>query len=276
MVKLSAFVCAHNEEKRIAGCLEHLGFCDEIVVVADRCTDRTEAIARDLGARVISGIFPLEGDGRSVGAAACLGDWILEIDADEEVGPALAAEIRSLLLRLPEGDWFSLPVDNYIGDRLVRYGWGGSFGASEVTRLYRRGVKAWGMERVDPAVRFIGLPGVSLRNAVAHRVEDDMSGMLRRLDRNTRLRAQDLAERGLRHGLWRNAFRGAARFFDCYVVRCGFREGNWGVMIALCAALYPFLSALRSRLEFLGGANMQIASASTVLTMPVAQLRAPN
>ena len=71
MVKLSAFVCAHNEEKRLPACLERLSFCDEIIVVADRCTDRTEAVAREMGARVLSGIFPLEGDRRTVGAAAC-------------------------------------------------------------------------------------------------------------------------------------------------------------------------------------------------------------
>ncbi|MEI6281625.1 MAG: glycosyltransferase family 2 protein [Alphaproteobacteria bacterium] len=250
MVKLSAFVCAHNEEKRLPACLERLSFCDEIIVVADRCTDRTEAVAREMGARVLSGIFPLEGDRRTVGAAACLGDWILEIDADEEVGPALAAEIKELLSKPHQGDWFTLPVDNYIGERLVRHGWGGSFGTSAVTRLYRRGVKAWGQERVHPTVRFIGTGGVPLINPLRHKVDEDISDMLNRLDRYTRLRAQDLAERGVQQSLWSNAFRGVRRFYKCYVSREGYREGNWGVMIALCAAIYPFLSVLRSRLEF--------------------------
>ena len=93
MSKLSALVCVRNEEARLAACLQRLAFCDEVVVVADRCTDRSEIVARELGATVISGIWPLEGQRRAAGAAACTGDWILEIDADEEVGPDLAREI---------------------------------------------------------------------------------------------------------------------------------------------------------------------------------------
>lgn len=275
MIKLSAFVCAHNEEARIAACLERLAFCDEIVVVADRCTDRTEMIARDMGVRVVTGIFPLEGDRRAVGAATCRGDWILEIDADEEVGLDLSMEIRALVSSSPRGDWFSLPVDNYIGERLVRYGWGGSFGASAVTRLYRRGVKAWGQERVHPTVRFIGVGGAPLRHPLRHKVDDDISDMLRRLDRYTKLRAQDLADRGVRQGLWSNAFRGVRRFFKCYVTRKGYREGNWGVIIALMAAVYPFLSVVRARLECPQGAAAEKAS-SKVLVLPTVgqQIRA--
>jgi glycosyltransferase involved in cell wall biosynthesis len=274
MVKLSAFVCAHNEEARIAACLERLSFCDEVVVVADRCTDRTEMIARELGARVVTGIFPLEGDRRAVGAATCQGDWILEIDADEEVGLDLAMEIRSLVCSSPQGDWFSVPVDNYIGKRLVRHGWGGSFGTSAVTRLYRRGVKAWGEERVHPTVRFIGVRGAPLSHPLRHKVDDDISDMLQRLDRYTRLRAQDLADRGLRQSLWSNAFRGVRRFYKCYVTRQGYREGEWGVIIALMAALYPFLSVLRSRLEHTQSPTANPASTVVALPTPGQQVRA--
>jgi glycosyltransferase involved in cell wall biosynthesis len=249
MVKLSALVCVRNEEARLAACLRRLSFCDEIVVVADRCADRSEAIAREMGAVVISGIWPLEGQRRAAGAAACSGDWILEIDADEEVGEQLALEIRARLLHAPPGDFVSVPVDNFIGDRLVRHGWGGSFGTSAVTRLFKRGVKTWGNERVHPTVRFTGTAGASLTHPLQHRVDDNISDMWARLDRYSRLRAQDLADAGKRPGLWSNAFRGLRRFYKCYVTRKGYREGDWGVIIALCAALYPMLSALRVRLE---------------------------
>jgi glycosyltransferase involved in cell wall biosynthesis len=73
-VKLSALVCAHNDEARLADCLRRLDFCDEIVVVADRCTDRTQEIARQFGARVIDGIFQLESQRKAAGVAACLGE----------------------------------------------------------------------------------------------------------------------------------------------------------------------------------------------------------
>lgn len=249
MTKLSALVCAHNEEARLAGCLQRLRFCDQIVVVADRCTDRTEAIAREFGATVISGIFPLEGPRRASGHAACRGDWVLEIDADEEVGPDLACEIQGVVAGEDGFDHFSLPVDNYVGRRLVRHGWGGSFGVSAVTRLYRRGAKTWGNERLHPSVKITGRAGPRLAAPIVHKVDDDVSDMLLRLDRYSRLRALDLRDAGKRPGLVDNGFRGVRRFWKCYVARKGYREGGWGVLIALCAALYPILSVLRARLE---------------------------
>lgn len=246
---LSVFVCARNEAARLPACLGHLRFADEIVVLLDRSTDDSAAIARVLADRVIEGEFALEGPRRAVAQAACRGDWVLEIDADEIVTPELAAEIRELLAAGPRGDWFLMPLDNYIGERRVRHGWGGSFGTSAVARLYRRGSKAWGMEQVHPKARLLGKSGGRLRHPIRHEVDTDVSDMLRRLDRYTRLNASDLQAGRRRHGLVSHAFRGFRRFWKCYVTRRGYREGDWGVMIALMAALYPVLSELRARLE---------------------------
>ncbi|MBQ1541695.1 glycosyl transferase [Caulobacter sp. CCUG 60055] len=247
MVKLSGLVCAHNEEARLTACLERLAFCDEIVVVADRCTDRTEQIARRHGARVVSGIFPVEGRRKEAGVAACRGEWIFELDADEHVPPRLAQEIRLTIAARGAADWYQVPVDNYVGDRLVRDGWGGSFGCSSVARLFRKGVKTWKHERVHPGTSFHGVYGGKLETAIAHKVDDDIADMIQRLSRYTALRAQDLAEGGKIKGIGDDLFRGIRRFFKCYVSRKGYREGEYGVLIALMAALYPILSNLRAR-----------------------------
>jgi len=247
MPVLSGLVCAHNEEGRIAECLANLAFCDEVVVVADRCTDRTEAIARQMGARVISGIFPIEGLRKAAGVAACNGQWILEIDADEAVPPALAKEIRTVLESGRDGDWYQVPVDNFIGERLVRHGWGGSFGASSVARLFRKGTKSWKSERVHPGTQFQGLYGGKLRYAILHKVDDNIEDMYERLIRYTTLRGQDLAESGKIKGLWNDGFRGIRRFFKCYLSRKGYREGDMGFLIAVMAGLYPLLSNFRAR-----------------------------
>lgn len=247
MPVLSGLVCAHNEEERIAECLANLAFCDEVVVIADRCTDRTEAIARQMGARVISGIFPIEGLRKAAGVAACNGQWILEIDADEGVPPALAKEIRTVLASGRAGDWYQVPVDNFIGERLVRHGWGGSFGASSVARLFRKGAKSWKSERVHPGTQFQGLYGGKLRSAILHKVDDNIEDMYQRLIRYTTLRGQDLAESGKIKGLWNDGFRGIRRFFKCYLSRKGYREGDLGFLIAVMAGLYPLLSNFRAR-----------------------------
>ena len=77
---VSVIVCAHNEEGRLADCLAGLAFCDEVIVVADRCTDDTEIIARRFGAKVVPGIFPVEGLRKQAGVDACAGEWIFEVE----------------------------------------------------------------------------------------------------------------------------------------------------------------------------------------------------
>ena len=264
-VQLSAVICVHNEEARLEGCLRRLSFADEIVVLLDRCTDRSEMIARRYARQVIKGEFPIEGARKAAVVAAATGEWIIEVDADEQISPALAQEIRGRIARKPVESYFQVPVDNYIGRRLVRYGWGGSFGTSSVARLYRHGCKHWGDERLHPTVNFDGVGGPKLINPIRHEVDDDISDMIRRLDRYTRLRALDLLDQGRVGGVAENAFRGLRRFLKCYISRKGYREGGWGVLIALMAGLYPLLSTLRARLESQPATDL---AAADILAMP--------
>ncbi|HXO03793.1 MAG TPA: glycosyltransferase family 2 protein [Stellaceae bacterium] len=245
---ISAVVVVHNEETQLADCLETLGFCDELVVVLDRCTDKSKEIARRFTSRIIEGAWEREGPRRHAGIDACTGAWVLEVDADERVPPALAEEIR----RVAEHSaafWHLVPVDNYIGDRLVRYGWGASFGKGAFAGFYRHGAKRWGSQRVHPEVTLSGSQGPMLQARLIHRVDRNISDMLARLDRYTTARAQDLRESGNIGSYRRNVRRIFSRFWKCYVARRGYREGPYGFLIALCAGLYPILSYLKARLE---------------------------
>ena len=248
MAKLSVVLCVHNEERRLGRCLDALGFADEIVVVLDRCTDRSEAIAEAYGAVLINGIFPLEGPRRAAGQQAASGDWILELDADEIVTPDLAGQVLGALDD-PAIGWRKVPVDNYVGERLIRHGWGGAFGTTLAARLYRRGVKRGGGERVHPGVTFDAAQGPSLTAGLRHQFGENVSDVIARLDRYTGLKAQDLREHGGKTGVADNARRGLQRFLKCYFKRGGWREGGWGLLISLMAGLYPLISALRVQLE---------------------------
>jgi glycosyltransferase involved in cell wall biosynthesis len=247
-IRLSAVVVVRDEEDQLADCLSGLGFADEIVVVLDRCRDRSAEIARRFSDRLVEGAWEREGARRRAGIDVCHGDWIFEIDADERVTPALAAEIEWVAAGSPCA-WHLVPVDNYIGTRLVRHGWGAAFGRSAHAALFRKGVKEWGDQRVHPQVTLSGVAGFRLSAPIVHLVDRDISGMLHRLDRYTSLRAQDLRDSGDIGGYGRNLRRMVSRFCKCYIARRGYREGPYGFLIALCAALYPILSYLKARLE---------------------------
>jgi glycosyltransferase involved in cell wall biosynthesis len=246
-VKLSALVCAHNDEARLANCLRALEFCDEIVVVADRCTDRSQDIARQYGARVIDGIFPMESQRKAAGVAACLGEWVLEIEPGELVDATLAYEVRAAIHGRPGGDWFDVPAHNFVDGALVRRGWGPGLGDIMTARLYRQRVKRWKAGRIDPAVMLEGRFAGELESPIRRDATADVGQMMARLDRVSALRAQDLADSGETGGLMSDVARGLGRFWASYVWRQGLREGELGFLIALMAGLDAVLSGVRAR-----------------------------
>lgn len=248
-MRLSALVVARNEEARLPACLATLGFADEVVVVLDRSTDASAELARAAGARVLEGDWALEGDRRNAGIAACTGDWILEVDADERVPPGLANDIRHVIAVSPDA-FHRIRIDNYVGERLILHGWGGSFGTTLKPILFRKGAKHWRAQRVHPGLDWTGREGERLTaHGIRHEVDRDISDMLRRLDRYSSAKAADLLEAGDIGTLGNNLRRFVSRTFKCLVGRKGYKEGGWGVLIALCAGLFPLLSHLKARLE---------------------------
>lgn len=247
MTKLSALVVVHNEEAQLAACLERLTGADEIVVVLDKCSDGSKAIAESFGARLVEGTWELEGPRRNTGIEACSGDWILEVDADERVPADLLAEIRAAVAGRDSG-YFYVPFNNFIGRRLIRHGWGAYAGKAWAPCLFARGCKVWGPQRLHPEVRLSGPKG-HMATPIDHLVDRDVTDMIRRLNSYTSARALDLRDSGNIGSLAGNLRRMVSRFLKSFIGRKGYREGHWGLLIALFAALYPLLSYLKARLE---------------------------
>lgn len=247
-MKLSALIVARNEEARLPACLAAVSFADEIVVVLDRTTDGSRIVAEKHGAKIVEGAWAVEGDRRNTGIAECAGPWILEIDADERVPAELAAEIRNVVAQ-SQAARHLIPVDNYIGERMVRYGWGASFGKNAYPGLFRKGTKIWGRERVHPSLKFEGMEGAPLRARLIHHVDRNLSDTIKRLDRYTSARAADLREKGDPDPTSRYVRRFFSRFWKCYVARKGYREGGYGLVLAAMAGLYPLVSHLKAKYE---------------------------
>ena len=249
-IRLSAVISVHNEEAQLADCLECLTFADEIVVLLDKCTDGSGAIARRFTERVIDGAWGIEGERRNAGIKACRGDWVFEIDADERVPEALGREIADTVRTTPF-DWHEILVDNYIGGKLVRWGWGASYGKAAYPGLFRKGVKTWGNKRVHPPLDWASgaRKGPPLTHRLGHLVDRNISDMIRRLDNYSTARAEDLRDSGDIGTMRANVRRIFSRFIKCYFFRKGYREGGYGFLIALFASLFPVLSHLKAKLE---------------------------
>jgi glycosyltransferase involved in cell wall biosynthesis len=242
---LSALVVARNEEKQLAECLESLRFADEIVVVLDRTTDRSAEIARRFGARVVEGAWPLEGERRSAAVAQCRGQWVVEVDADERATPALAAEIRQAIAAAGDA-YYLIPIANHVGGKLIRYGWGAYNGAAMRAALYRPGGKRWGKGRVHPPVSYTGEKR-RLENPLDHYVDRDLSDMFRRLNSYSDAAALDAIDRNQIPRLVPSLRRIFSRGWKSYVARRGYREGAYGIALALFSALYPIMTYVKAK-----------------------------
>lgn len=247
---LSILVVAHNEAEQLADCLARLGFASQLVVVLDRCTDGSYEIAKAAGAKIIQGAWPLEGPRRNAGIAACDSQWILEVDADERVPAALAQEVCTVIATAEPG-YFLIKFDNYIGARLVRHGWGAYNGASAGPRLFSKGAKIWGDQLIHPRIELRGKRR-RLNTPIDHFVDRDISDMIARFDRYTAARAKDLRASGEPGSLAGNIRRIFSRFWKSYVGRRGYREGLYGLLLALFSAAYPLVSYIRAKLEETG------------------------
>lgn len=246
MSNLSALVVVHNEEAILDDCLARLSFADEIVLVADRCTDETVAIAKRHNAKIIEGAWEIEGVRRTLGIEACSCLWILEVDADEWIETDLAEEI-AIAVEKNEDDFFFTPIHNYVYGRYIRYGWMAALAPDLRGSLFRKGHKIWGMERVHPNVSFSGTRGADLIGGVRHNFAKDISTLMQRFNRNTSLGAEDIAGRKNDRLTTTMARKILSRFWKCYIARKGYKEGGLGFIISFLSALYPLVAHLKAR-----------------------------
>ena len=244
MVKISALVVVHNEENQINSCLESLVFADELVVILDSCTDGSKDIIKKFTTKYYLGDWPIEGDRRNFGINKCSNDWILEIDADERVSNELKEEILNVINE-SKYDWHQIEVNNFIKNKLVKYGWGAYFGKSAYAGLFKRGVKVWGRQRVHPQINLSGKRGKNLKNRLTHYYCSDISDLLKKLDSYSNARALDLKHENSNESLSKNIRRIFSRFWKCFFLRKGFKEGKFGFLIAIVAGLYPLISYLK-------------------------------
>lgn len=248
---ITAFLCAKDEEAQLRDAVETALWCDEVLVwVPKSSSDNTLKIAQQLAkkhknVRAVEHNFPWEVKCRNEGIAASKGEWVLMLDADERVSQALAQEIRDVITH-GKADYYRIPFDNYVGNRLVRYGWGAHFGVTSTAKLFRKGARVFKQGEVHPSSTFIGTEGPRLQHRMVHYMLKDMSHMFQLLNYYSSMHARSLAlQNDPKETLGRNIRRVFSRFLKCYVQKKGYKEGLYGFAVAMCAGLYPLFSYLK-------------------------------
>jgi glycosyltransferase involved in cell wall biosynthesis len=227
--RLSLIVITKNEEAAIARCLESAKFADEIVVVDYASTDRTAEIARALGARVnVTADWPGFGPQKNRALAMAAGDWVLSLDADEWIEPALAAEITATIARADAADGYEIPRRSRFCGKIVRHGdWRGD----RVLRLFRKAHGRFSDDRVHERVIVDGRIA-RLVSPLEHDSITDPADAAAKIDRYAAAAAEKLAAEGKASSAAKATIRGWAAFLRGYLLRLGFLDGLTGFRVA--------------------------------------------
>jgi glycosyltransferase involved in cell wall biosynthesis len=231
---LSAIVITRNEEANIAACLASLAFCGEIIVVDNASTDRTAEIARAAGARVHhTPDWPGFGPQKNRALALATRDWVLAIDADERVTPALQGEILAVVranAQAPQA-WDMPRRSSYCGQYMAHSGWY----PDRVTRLFRRGSARFSDDLVHERVVHAGAAG-HLGSDLLHESIPDFETVLRKMDSYSTAGALRMQAEGRRGSPGQAVARGLWAFVRTYVLQRGFLDGRMGFALAVSNA----------------------------------------
>ena len=237
MPKLSVTIITKNEAADIGAALASVAWADEIVVVDSHSTDETVAIAQQHTARVVVRDWPGYIAQKNSAASMAAHDWILSLDADERVTPALASEIRAIIAAEPREAAYRIPrVTWHLGRWIRTTDWYPDY----QLRLYDRRAAEWTGAYVHEAVTARGAVG-QLRGELQHYAYRDIADHLETIDRYTTLAARQMHDAGRRAGILDIVAHPPLAFLRNYVARGGFRDGAIGFIISRMNAYYVFL-----------------------------------
>ena len=237
MLPLSVFIITQNEADRIGDVIGAVrDLTDDLVVVDSGSTDGTQAVAADLGARVIHHPWPGYGPQKRFAEDQCRHRWLLNLDADEVVAPALAAEIRALFAAgEPDRDAYRLRIaELFPGEREphpLAY-------SLAPVRLYRKDRGRYSPSPVHDRVDLV--PGARVRTlagTVHHRSVRSLGDQIDKLNRYSDEQAADLEQRGVAIPTWRLFVELPAAFLKAYVGRRHLVRGTYGFLTAMNYAI---------------------------------------
>lgn len=238
-LKLSVALITKNEEANLGRTLQSVRWADEIVIVDCGSTDRTEEIAQEFGARFFLEEWKGFGAQKNSALEKCTGDWVLALDADEEVSVELAREIQALLSGAPECDGYFLPRRNFFLGRWMQHG---GYWPDEKLRLFRRGAAAFEERAVHETAHCAGRRG-TLQGWLIHHAYPTLEEYLEHMNRYSTLGAQQAMAKGKTSRSWAgfvwNVYLTPVATFEYnYFLRLGFLDGREGLLQHLYHSVY--------------------------------------
>jgi glycosyltransferase involved in cell wall biosynthesis len=228
---LSVALITRNEAANLPRTLASVRWVNEIVVVDSGSTDATLDLARKAGARVFEESWKGFAAQKNSAITHATGDWILSLDADEEVSPELAQEIQVLLAGEPAFSAWRIPRLNHFLGCPLRHG---GYWPDPKLRLFRRGAAQFADRPVHETMHTDG-PAGSLKGPLIHHCYPTLSDYVEHMNRYSSIAAEAIVASGRAGSSWRwlawnTLLNPAATFLYNYVFRLGFLDGRAGLL----------------------------------------------
>jgi glycosyltransferase involved in cell wall biosynthesis len=233
---LSVTIITFNAGEQLAACLRSVSFADEIVVADSGSNDATLEMARNAGAVIVHQDWLGFGKQKQFAVTKAKYDWVLCIDADEQVSDALRISIQREL-EAPRFYAYQMPRCNRFMGKWLRHG----EGYPDLSlRLFHRAYAAWSDDSVHEKA-IAQTPAGRLKGDLLHESETSIESYLDKQNRYTSLQAQTLYGRGKHANILRLLFSPPLRFIKFYLFRLGFMDGIPGLVHILIGCSNSFI-----------------------------------
>jgi glycosyltransferase involved in cell wall biosynthesis len=245
---LSIVIITLNEQANIARCLDSLRFSPkafgfrEVIVVDAKSQDKTVAVARAKGAKVFARAWKGYADQKNWALAKGRGTWLLSLDADEELTPALIAEIEEKIPNtLPEVDGYYLKRRAFFLGQWIRHcGWW----PDSQLRLIRRGRGRFTNEPVHEGLAVKG-PAPELTEPMNHYTYDSIHQYLEKMDRYSGLSVLNVKRKRKLFWVYYLTLAPCFTFARMFLLRLGFLDGWRGFVVCGLSAFHDFAKAAK-------------------------------
>jgi glycosyltransferase involved in cell wall biosynthesis len=239
---LSACIITYNEEDNIRRCLSSLSFASEIILLDSGSSDSTISIAKTFPRiQIHERAFQNYVDQKNYCMSLASQDWILFLDADEEVSPNLRQEIESLESEWENCSGFLIPRLTWYLGKWIRYG---GWYPNYQTKLFKKSKGKFEGLLVHERVQLEGVIK-KLKSPIYHYSYRNISDHLKFIDKYSSLAAQEKWNQGKNSGLIWAIGKSFYKFLYMFILKLGFLDGKQGTIIAILGSYYNFLKYIK-------------------------------
>lgn len=240
-IKLSVAIITKNEARNIERCLRSVKWASEIIILDSGSQDETLQIAEKYTAKIHSKPWPGYSQQKQRAIDLCTGDWVLSLDADEELSPELQREIQRTLKK-PLFKGYRLPRRLVFRGKVLHY----SEGSSLKFRLFARGLAKMNAKLVHEELFTTEKLG-TLNNIMYHHSFFSLTELIEKMNHYSSLGAKEKQKQNAKSSLLKAIIRGYWTFFRVYFLQRAFLDGALGFIYSVHLAessYYRYLKML--------------------------------